>query len=176
MIRGRKTIIVYHPSLRDNSVLEKERMSTRPVYQYKQAQEIFFRVSILTINNYPVTMKHLIVFALFALICMARSAPAVNSMKVFHCFNCFNLQPATTPRELILPDYHEPDDDIADDEIHIDTGAGEEDEEEEDTTTTTTTTTTRRSPYVIPTRNRNIIPSRRPYLVNQISLRKKSLY
>ncbi len=38
--------------------------------------------------------------------------------------------------------------------------------EEEDDDTTTTTTTTRRSSYAIPTRNRNLIPSRRPIFVN----------
>ena len=51
-----------------------------------------------------------------------------------------------------------------DDETSVDDDDNNEDDEDE-TTTTTTTTTTRRSPYM-PTRNRNVIPSRRPIPVD----------
>lgn len=50
--------------------------------------------------------------------------------------------------------------DDEDDEVEIE---NEEEEEEEDTTTTTTTTTrSTRPPFAFPTRNRDLIPSRRP--------------
>jgi hypothetical protein len=51
------------------------------------------------------------------------------------------------------------------DEVPVDVEDNDDDEDDEDTTTTTTTTT-RRSTYVFPTRNRNLIPSRRPIQVN----------
>ncbi|CAF1149114.1 unnamed protein product [Adineta steineri] len=96
-------------------------------------------------------MKLLLVFAFLALICLARSAPSAISK----------------PRQLILPHYDEDEEikiHVDEDHTHgIDTeDADEDDEEEPSTTTTTTTTTTRRAPYAFPTRDRNLIPSRRP--------------
>ena len=110
-------------------------------------------------------MKLLLVFALLAFVCMARSAPAVNSGKrIFLSLICKNffLQPSP-PRQLILPSY-DAEQDAPHEESNV-TQEGQEDDEdsyEEKTTTTTTTTTTRRTPPVFPTRNRHLIPSRRP--------------
>ena len=52
------------------------------------------------------------------------------------------------------------DDDDDDDDVA-------DDEETTPSTTTTTTSTTRRSTYAFPTRNRNLIPSRRPPFVRK---------
>ncbi len=75
---------------------------------------------------------------------------------------------------LIFPDYHEVDDEIIhdevkphEDEVHVDVDDDEdEDEDEKSTTKIAPTTTTRRSTFVFPTRNRDLIPSRRPIRVN----------
>jgi len=73
---------------------------------------------------------------------------------------------------LIFPDYHESDDEIIhnqvkphEDEVHVDED-DDDDDDDEKSTTTIATTTTRRSTFVFPTRNRDLIPSRRPIRVN----------
>ena len=82
----------------------------------------------------------------------------------------------TTPRQLEFQDYHGPDEETGHEdgepqtnadveEVIVDADEDEDAEEEEETTTTTTTRSTRPA-FVFPTRNRNIIPSRRPSQVN----------
>ncbi len=72
---------------------------------------------------------------------------------------------------LIFPDYHEVDDEIIhdevkphEDEVHVD--VDDDEDEDEKSTTKIAPTTTRRSTFVFPTRNRDLIPSRRPIRVN----------
>lgn len=115
-------------------------------------------------------MKLLLFFAFLALVCMARSAPVNSASMPLSCIPFFVLsQPPTTPR-LLLPDYQDADQDVPVDDTNNNDDEDQdtdEDPEEDTTTTTTTTTTTRRSPH-IPTRNRHVIPTRRPFLVRII--------
>ena len=62
---------------------------------------------------------------------------------------------------------------IADDD---DDDGFDNEQETEDDQTTTTTTTTGRSVFNFPTRNRNMIPSRRPIQVNPISAKELYFY
>ena len=96
-------------------------------------------------------MKLLLVLAFVALMCMARSAPTT-----------------TTARVLIFPNYNDGEDVetiFGANDIDTDIAAAEDEDDSEETTTTTTST--RRSTYVFPTRNRNLIPSRRPVQVGR---------
>lgn len=86
------------------------------------------------------------------------------------------LQRSSTTRDLILPDYHDFDDDVQSNERTTKGSISEDNNDEDlavvyddDTTTTTTTTlstTTRRWNQRFPMRNPDLIPSRRPVYVN----------
>ncbi|CAF0820196.1 unnamed protein product [Adineta ricciae] len=91
-------------------------------------------------------MKLLLVFALLALICMARSAPTSPTATT-----------TTTGRQLVFQHYDDDDEHVPQEEVKLDDDDEHEAEDDE-----TTTTTTRRSVFNFPTRNRNMIPSRRP--------------
>ncbi len=72
---------------------------------------------------------------------------------------------------LIYQHYDDDNHEITHDEVKPHEDDVEVDDDDDDETTTTTTTTTRRSTFAFPTRNRNLIPSRRPI---QVNIRKKS--
>lgn len=77
---------------------------------------------------------------------------------------------------MIFQQYDEEDEDIPHEEVKLVDDDDQEAEDDESTTTTTTTTTTRRSVFNFPTRNRNMIPSRRPIQVNLLSAEDLSSY
>ncbi|CAF0887999.1 unnamed protein product [Rotaria sordida] len=94
-------------------------------------------------------MKLILVFAFLALICMARTAPT----------------PSSTSRVLILPDYHEEND--HEDKTHTNIDNNHDDEEDEDEHPSTTTTI--RSTPGFPSRNPDLIPTRRPIRTQRTS-------
>ena len=102
-------------------------------------------------------MKLLLVFAFVALMCMARSAPTTTTARIL-VFQDYNDREETEP----IADAHDVETDVADEE------------DEDESAETTTTTTTRRPAQKFPTRNPNLIPSRRTTQV-EIERRKTAI-